>query len=79
MPSKRKKRACKCSCKKNDQPAKVSHSSVDLSGHEFKAATLFSKLDGLLNLLIKIKIVADHYDSVEVRSAIKALASLLTL
>ncbi|WP_230432420.1 hypothetical protein [Plesiomonas shigelloides] len=79
MASKRKKRACKCSCKKNGRSSKNSHSSVDLSGHEPKGATLFSKLDGLLNLLIKIKIVADHYDSVEVRGAIKALVSLLAL
>lgn len=79
MASKRKKRACKCSCKKNDQPAKISHFPVDLSGHESKGATLFSKLSNLLDLLIKIKIFIDHYDSVEVRGAIRALVSLLVL
>lgn len=74
MASKRKKRACKCSCKKNDQPAKISHFPVDLSGHEFKAATLFSKFDNLLNLLIKLKIVVDTYNFMEVGDILHLIA-----
>lgn len=74
MASKRKKRACKCSCKKNGRSKKNSHSSVDLSGHESKVAALFSKFDNLLNLLIKLKIVVDTYNFMEVGDILHLIA-----
>lgn len=74
MPSKRKKRACKCSCKKNGRSKKNSHSSVDLSGHESKVAALFSKISNLLDLLIKVKIIVDTYNFMEASDLVHLIA-----